>query len=244
MPNQHRLPRLRALLAVAGAFGLLLAGGCATGTAITDPAERGPFFQARNFTGVPALPAAVRRVVVLPVAGAPGVPVETLASFDPIIAAELQRQARFEVVPVDADTLMRICDRPRLLSADALPAGLLAALAQDYQADAVLFVDVTAFAPYPPLVLGFRGKLAQTSDGAILWAFDTIFSAHDPAVVNSARRYALEGRSPSLPGDAAYSVLRSPARFAQYVTAAAFATLPRLQSDPILAPRNPPASRQ
>ncbi len=227
MPPHFRLSPLQVLRAAAVAAALVIAGGCTTGASISDPAERGPFFEARNFTGVTALPPAVRRVVVLPVAGAPGVPVETLASLDPVVAAELQRQARFEVVPIDAETLMRVCDRPRVLSADALPAGLLTLLARDYQADAVLFVDITALAPYPPLVLGFRGKLAQASDGAILWAFDTTFSAHDPAVANSARRYALQGRPSSIPGDTAYSMLRSPVRFAQYVTATAFATLPR-----------------
>ena len=80
---------------------LWLAGGCATVDSLHRQTKRDPVFIPKNFTGVPRLPATLRRVVLLPVAGAAGVSIDALTSFDAVTAAELQRTARFEVVTVD-----------------------------------------------------------------------------------------------------------------------------------------------
>ena len=218
-------PLMRAIFAALGGLALGLAGGCAVANSLIDPVVIGPFFEVKNFTGVARLPATLHRVVLLPVAGTPGVTVETLASFDPVMLAELQRVARFEVVVADPAALERFCDHPRLLSSDTLPAQFLSLLGREYGADAVMFIDVTASSTYQPLVLGLRAKLAST-DGTILWAFDTLFAARDPAVANAARRYDRQRHPSADPGDTSYTVLRSPARFADYAAAAAFATLP------------------
>jgi len=215
----------RAVIAALGVLALGLAGGCSVAETLTDPVVRGPFFQAKNFTGVPRLPAKLQRVVLLPVAGTPGAPIDTLASFDQVMLADLQRQARFEVVVADPAALTRLCDQPRLLSSEALPPDFLSMLSREYGADAIMFIDITSLSTYQPLVLGLRAKLAS-ADGAILWSFDTLFSASNPAVANSARRYDRQRHPSSDPGDMSFTVLRSPMRFADYAAAAAFATLP------------------
>jgi hypothetical protein len=215
----------RAILAALGVAALGLAGGCTTTGALIDPIEIGPFFEAKNFTGVPRLPAKLQRVVLLPVAGAPGVPNEAMASFDQVVLAELQHAARFEVVVADPIALNRLFDRPRLLSSEALPQNFLSLLSREYGADGVMFVDITSLYSYQPLVIGLRAKLATTS-GTILWAFDTLFSAGNPAVANSARRHDRQRQPATNPGDMSYTVLRSPMRFADYAAATAFATLP------------------
>jgi hypothetical protein len=216
---------MRTLITVLGLLALGFAGGCAVASSMIDPVVIGPFFEPKNFSGVPRLPATLRRVVLLPVAGTPNVTVETLASFDPVMVAELQHVARFEVVVADPSALERLCDHQRLLSSDTLPGQFLPQLSREYGADAVMFVDVTAVSTYQPLVLGLRAKLAST-DGTILWAFDTLFAAGDPSVANAARRHDRQRHPASDPGDMSYTVLRSPARFADYAAAAAFATLP------------------
>ena len=58
-------------------------------SSLIDPVVLGPFFEAKNFTGVPRLPAKLQRVVLLPVAGTPGTPIEALASFDQVMLADL-----------------------------------------------------------------------------------------------------------------------------------------------------------
>ncbi|MDD2763125.1 MAG: hypothetical protein PHE83_04005 [Opitutaceae bacterium] len=213
----------RALLGVAA---LWLAGGCASVEGLGDPAARGPFFEPVNHTGRSRLPDSIRRVVLLPAAGVPGVPTETLASFNPVLLAALQQSGRFEVVVADRPALWRLFGIRAVLSTDALPSEFLSMLAREYGADAVMFIDITAFSPYPPLTVGLRAKLATTTDSAILWAFDTLFSAQDPAVANAARRYDRRQHPAMEPGDAGYTVLRSPAHFAAYAAEAAFATLP------------------
>ena len=215
----------RAILAVLSVAALGLASGCTATSSVIDPVTFGPFFKAKNFTGIPRLPAKLQRVVLLPVAGTAGAPAETLSSFDQVMLAELQHEARFEVVVADPAALTRLCDQPRLLSSDALPSNFLSMLSREYGADAIMFVDITSLSTYQPLVLGLRAKLAST-DGTILWSFDTLFSASEPAVANSARRHDRQRHPSSDPGDMSFTVLRSPMRFADYAAAAAFATLP------------------
>jgi hypothetical protein len=215
----------RVLFAALGVLTLGLMGGCTATRSIVDPVTFGPFFKPKNFTGVPRLPAKLQRVVLLPVAGTAGAPADTVASFDPVMLAELQGQARFEVVVADPATLNRLCNRPRLLSSDTLPANFLSILSRDYGADAVMFVDISSLSTYQPLVIGLRAKLAS-SDGTILWSFDTLFSAGDPLVANAARRHDRQRHPSTDPGDMSFTVLRSPLRFADYAAAAAFATLP------------------
>ena len=215
----------QAVIAALGLAALGLAGGCAVASSLTDPVARGPFFEVKNFTGVSRLPAPLRRVVLLPVAGTAGVPVETLASFDQVMLAELQHVSRFEVVVADPTAMERLFARQRLLSSDTLPPEFLSLISREFGADGVMFVDVTALSAYQPLVLGLRIKLAS-ADGTILWAFDTLFSAGDPGVANAARRHDRQRHPSADPGDTSYTILRSPARFADYAAAAAFATLP------------------
>ncbi len=213
------------MLAALGVAILGLSWGCTGSRPLIDPVVLGPFFTPKNFSGVPRLPAKLQRVVLLPVAGVPGAPVEALASFDRVVLAELEHQARFEVVVADPAALMRLFGRPRLLSSEVLPADFLSVLGREFGADGVMFVDITSYSPYQPLVLGFRAKLAATN-GAILWAFDTLFSTGDPTVANAARRHDRKRQPSSEPGDTSFTVLRSPMRFADYAADAAFATLP------------------
>jgi hypothetical protein len=214
-----------ALLTVLFGLALGLAGGCRATSSVLDPVTFGPFFKAKNYTGVPRLPAKLQRVVLLPVAGTPGTPLEALDSFDQVVLAELQHEARFEVVVADPIALTRLCDRRRLLSSETLPPDFLSVLSREYGADGVMFVDVTSFSAYQPLVLGLRAKLAATN-GTILWSFDTLFSTNEPEVANSARRHDRQRHPPSDPGDMSFTVLRSPVRFADYAAATAFDTLP------------------
>jgi len=57
----------------------------------------------------------------------------------------------------------------------------MATLRRELAVDAVLFVDVTAFRAYAPLVLGLRGKLATIEGTRLVWTFDNVFSADEPA---------------------------------------------------------------
>jgi hypothetical protein len=225
MQSRHLSSFAPAILTALCALVLGCSGGCTATRSVIDPVTFGPFFTPKNFTGVPRLPAKLQRVVLLPVAGTPGTPIEALSSFDQVMLAELQREARFEVVVADPSALTRLCDRSRVLSSEMLPSDFLSVLGREYGANGVMFVDITSYSAYQPLVLGLRAKLAAT-DGTILWAFDTLFSTSDPAISDSARKHDKQRHPPTDPGDLSYTVLRSPVRFADYAAAAAFDTLP------------------
>jgi len=208
-------------------FALALAGCSALPK--RDSAIVGPFYTPTNVKAVAKIPADVRRVVVLPVAGGPALTEETLLKLDSICQGELTRTARFEVIPLSRDNLAAITGSRQISSVDKLPTVLIDKLFNiynSYGADAILFVDVTTYSAYPPLVLGLRTKLARVTDGEIIWAADNVFAAAEPAVANSARHHALALGSDRGQVDLSHTILQNPQRFAGYAAAATFLTLP------------------
>ena len=194
-----------------------------------DSAIVGPFYTPTNVKAIAKIPAGVRRIIVLPVFGGPELTEETLVKLDSVCLSELTRTARFEVVPLSRNTLAELTGSRQISSVDKLPTVLIDKLFNiynSYGADAVLFIDVTTYAPYPPLLLGLRTKLARVTDGDIIWATDNVFAAAEPAVANSARHHALTLGSDHGMADLSHTILQNPQRFAGYVAAATFLTLP------------------
>jgi hypothetical protein len=191
-----------------------------------DRTIAGPFFTPTNYQAAARLPIEIRRVVVLPVADDGALTEETLNSLDTVVRSSLSRAQRFEIVPLPRADCVRLTGGHAIRSVDALPHDLLTRIVNDYAADAVLFVDVTQYSPYPPISLGLRAKLARTDDRGILWSFDNVFTATDPTVVNAARRYWRATAPAGAPGDFSVTALESPLRFAAYATSATFDTLP------------------
>jgi len=216
----------------------LALAACAT-PPLNDAARRGPFYTPANHAGDPRLPATLRRVVLLPIAAGTIAPPESAAALDPVFVEELQKQNRFEIVTLSRQECSYRFHAEEFLSTAALPHDFIAALRRDYAADAVLFIDLTVFKPYRPLVLGVRAKLAALGDDLrLMWTFDNVFSASDAAVANSARRHFLDSERGTVPADLTPAALESPARFASYVAAEMFATLP-----PVYAPPPPVAAK-
>ncbi|MBI5381745.1 MAG: hypothetical protein HZA31_07590 [Opitutae bacterium] len=204
---------------------LAFLAGCA---AIPQPdaARKGPYFNPANVHSVVRLPADVRRIVVLPVAADGGIPEESLDALDMTIRAALNLTGRFEIAPVSRAVCARYTGMRSIRSIDALPHDFFTRLTNEFAAEAVLFIDVTQYTAYPPLALGLRCKLARLNDRSLLWSFDTLYTATNPAVVNSARRHWLETTPTGTPADLSATALQSPQRFAAYAAAATFATLP------------------
>jgi hypothetical protein len=205
---------------------IALSAGCVM-PPINDSARVGPFFVPKNLTGEPHLPATLRRVVLLPIAGGSIAPAESAAALDPVFVAELQRQNRFEIVALTrADCLQRF-QAEEFSSVGTLPPTLMSRLQREFSADAVMFVELTVFKPYRPLALGIRGKLATIDENVrLVWTFDNVYSAAEPAVANSARAHFIDSDGGRIPADLTPSVLQSPTRFASYVAASTFSTLP------------------
>lgn len=196
-----------------------------TGCESVAVSEAPPVYVPRNHEGLAQMPEAVRRVVLLPVAGSDEVPPETLHELDAILLTALQNRTRFEVVPMTRTECHRRYGRDALNSVSVLPAGLMSDIRDHHAADAVLFVDLTAHRPYRPQLLGLRAKLvlAEGDEAPIVWSFDEIISAENPAVAASVRRHFYR---PDRPVDISAVALQSPGRFATYAADVMFATLP------------------
>ncbi len=217
----------------AGLFAALIAlTGCMHPPA-HDEARTGPFHAAVNHAADPQLPQTLRRVVLLPVAGGSAADAESAAALGPVFAAELQKQNRFEVVTLTREDLLRRFRRPEVLSTASLPHDFMAKLRRDLAVDGVMFVDLTVYKPYRPMVVGVRAKLATAGeDVRLVWTFDNVFSTADPATANSARRHFINSDRGGIPADLTPGVLHSPSRFAEYAAAQAFATLPPVYTPP------------
>lgn len=227
-------PRLPSFLLAAG---FLLLAGCQHAD-LFDPARHGPFYTPRNHVGEFSL-GTIRRVVLLPVHGGPLAAGETVAALDNSVAVALQQENRFEVVRLSRTECLQKFGARDLASSAALPRGLLARLQEDYAADAVMFVDLTAFSPYRPLTVGFRAKLASIDGTRLVWTFDDVFSSEDPAVVNSVRRHYRTSDRGGVPVDLSPGVLQAPTRFAGYAAATMFSTLPPVYGGPMTVAASP-----
>lgn len=205
-----------------------LLAGCSA-LPVREGTVQGPFYTPANVTGLPKIPAEIRRVIVLPVAGGPQLTEETLIALDGVCLAELNRTAKFEVVPLSREALFSLTGKRQIGSVEKIPAILLEKLLtlnNAYGADAVLFVDVTVYSPYIPLTIGLRTKLARTSNSEIIWAADNVFSSSEPPVANSARQHAERLGIDRGLTNLSHTILQNPARYAGYAAAATFATLP------------------
>lgn len=204
---------------------LALAAGCQTDRErILDRVLERQYFSPSNYSAAPRLPVTLRRVVLVPVSGGAVAPPETAAALQAVFVAELQKQARFEVVQLSRAECQRRFGAPEFASVAALPPDFLTALGRSFGAEGVLFIDLTGYRGYRPLLLGVRAKLAAIEDSRLLWSLDETFSAEDAAVVNSVRHFYRDDSGPAAgfrPG-----TLQSPGKFAAYVAAATFHTLP------------------
>jgi hypothetical protein len=203
-------------------------GGCSSLSAPPRQAwdiPQGEPFKPGNFTDAGPLPASIRRVAVLPLHTDEWRPAD-IAAIEASFLAELGKTARFESTAVTRREVRVRFGHESFLSSAALPPELPGRLRADFAADAVLFVDLTHFAPYQPLALGVRAKLVAADDSRVLWSFDAVFDAAQPAVAVAARKYQMENDRAAPPLDGSAGILQSPARFARYVAHDVFATLP------------------
>lgn len=214
-----------AALRIAMCAAAVVLAGCAHGGGSAHGRGVEAFVPA-NVTGDPVLPSDLRRVILLPVYGGSIVPREMAASLDGAFATALQQQGRFEVVAVSREECLRRFRVEAIAAAEPLPRDLFETIRQVWGADGVLFVDLTAFEPNRPLVLGVRAKLARIDNARLVWAIDTVYSAANPAVAEGARRHATAGRRGSNPVNLDVGVLQSPSRFAGYAATTSFSTLP------------------
>lgn len=205
-------------------LGTLFLSGCATPAGKSATAKTS--FQVDNvFTRQSSLPPGLRRVLVLPLAGnkSNNEFAEGCKMLDPILLTELTRAEDFEVVPASPESLEHSTGQPTWSSTEALPSDFFQVVRRLYLCDAVMFCELTAFRPYPPLVIGWRLKLVDVHTQNILWSADEVFDASQPGVLSTSWRTLLTGNQT----EADWTIRNSPRLFGQNAADQLFATLPK-----------------
>ena len=211
-------------ITISSSIFLTLFSGCNPGARYDMVENTYVPFEATNTynTGVSAVE--VQRVAILPIYNE-DIDGELIDNLDETFQKELVSQNLFEVVPVSRRQLKHFFKHFQFNSAEPLPNHFLDWAQDEFDAHAVLLVDLTHYNPYKPISVGVRSKLVSIEGGEILWAFDTLFDAGDPRVAVAARRFQLSHQKMGYPLDNGSSILRSPNRFAQYVAHDVFSTI-------------------
>ncbi len=218
---------MKTMTRFAGAVLLAFLGGCNSVPSLLEEGglEQPLYYTPANFRADSRLPDDIQRVAILPVHGGSVAGEDSAAALDAVLLKALQQQTRFEVVVVSREDCHRIFGSNDFSSVSALPPGFMEALGKRYAVDAVLFTDLTTYQAYRPLSLGLRSKLASVRDVRLIWAFDEIFSADDPKMRNTVRRFY--GQSDrSAPSSPLPTSLQSPLRFGAVAADLMFRTLP------------------
>lgn len=214
--------RLRPLARSLAVLALLGLAGCAS---LPRDEDAGPVRVPQNVRGPESWPREIRRVAVLPAHDASGrLTGEFVSGYDASWARALASTQRAEFVGVSRTTLFNWTGRETLDSTQPLPPGLLGRIAAETGSQAVMFLDLTEVAPYPPLSLAFRARLAAPADGETVWMVDEIFDTRDAATARGARRDARARESGA--GDPTSAIQQSPSRFADHAFRAVAALLP------------------
>jgi hypothetical protein len=210
------------------AFLPALVAGCALVPPEARRALAAPYKPANVYLREAALPPDLRRVAVLPLplnrdysSQADGA--ELLA---PVFATELSKRHLFEVICVTPEQLPAPAGTTGWSADGKLPQNLLQRLHDLTGCDAVIFVNLTVFQPYPPLSTGWKARLVDCTRQQTWWAVDEVFDASNISVVAAAQAYARAELNQPNPLLADSGVLHSPRRFGQYTASAVASTLP------------------
>jgi hypothetical protein len=199
----------------------------------------GPRYHPSNiYRRGPLLPAQVRRVALLPVVTteSTGFLKDGTRTLSPQVYPELEKCKRFELIPVSPEDLRQWTGKTGWRTDEPLPPDFFARLADATGCDAVLFCELTRYAPYPPIAVGWKFCLVANPPGdraatpgaqnQIIWAADEVLDAGDLGIANAARDYYSQHLLNEEPSADAAMILNSPVMFGRYTLAALFDTLP------------------
>lgn len=212
-----------------------LGGGCRTTgpspTTATNRPATPTDAPVENLFSPEALPATIRRVVLLPVFY-PAYQEEIHDYVDNLWAQAIQRQNRFEVVALDRETVSDWSGRTQWSSTEAIPSALRERIQSTYEPDAILLCDLTRLESYQPLEIGLRCKLFQWSDGEFLWGVDGVWTRDPEGNIEAkpSRLAAIFKNSQKDRENALHLATISPRYFYYHLVESVALTLPTRQS--------------
>jgi hypothetical protein len=201
------------------------------------------------YTNGLALPASVKRVLVLPLAHET-LPMDLASGceiLDPVLQSELIKTKKFELVTITPAELRNLTGQASWTGTEELPANFFSSLQRVYGCDAVLFCQLTTFHAYAPLSAGWRMKLVEASTQNMIWAADIVYDASDSVVAKDAQQFQKQQQGegpqkapkkimetltswiyhePPPVTEEQWTILNSPRYFGQYTLVKLLQTLP------------------
>ena len=193
-------------------FALSLSSGCAHDRPPETMAAVAPFQQ---YLDPRTDWSAIQRVVLMPLANQTAYP-KVAEEMQTNLAAELQRAGRFDiVVATKEDAVAKARD---IFSQGQFDEVELLRVAREYQAQAVLFGQVTQYHPYNPPRVGLSLLMIHPAEGIAVATSDGLWDAREIGTANQAKQ--LYGKSLSWPQSmiGVDRVLESPDVFQRFVS--------------------------
>ncbi len=185
-----------------------------------------------------ALPVAIRRVAVLPLAPSSSSTAleQGVEALQPVVDSELKKTERFEVVTVSPEHLRDLTGQSAWRADEPLPIDFFRHLQRDTGCDAIMFCEITRYQPYQPLSVGWKLCLAaqgtaEHAEPRKLWSVDEVLDSGDSKTARAARTYYSQHIHNEQPSPDPATILRSPLLFGQFSLSALFSTIPQRSPD-------------
>ncbi|NUO08846.1 MAG: hypothetical protein HUU08_09245 [Candidatus Brocadia sp.] len=129
----------------------------------------------------------VRRVLLVPFE----YQVDREAVIDEVMeafAVELRKIGSFEVIVPSEDKAALIPEH-EIWARGTINLSTLLALKKKYDADAIVFGNITHYRPYEPMLLGVKAGMISTNTGIVVWSADGVFDSNENEVAELVKHY-------------------------------------------------------
>lgn len=129
----------------------------------------------------------IRRVLLLPFE----YNVDREAIIDEVteaFAVELRKIGSFEVIVPPENTTALIAEHG-IWDKGSIHLSTLLTLRKNYDADAIVFGNITHYRPYEPMLLGVKVGMISTDTGDVVWSADGVFDSNENEVAELVKHY-------------------------------------------------------
>ncbi len=129
----------------------------------------------------------IRRVLLLPFEYT----VDREAIIDEVteaFAVELRKTGSFEVV-VPSGNSATLTTEHEIWDKGSINLNTLLILRKKYDADAIVFGNITHYRPYEPMLLGVKVGMISTDTGDVVWSADGVFDSNENEVAELVKHY-------------------------------------------------------
>ncbi|TVM00963.1 MAG: hypothetical protein CV087_11800 [Candidatus Brocadia sp. WS118] len=103
-------------------------------------------------------------------------------------AVELRKLGSFEVVLPEENRATLALDRG-IWTRGTVNLDTVLTLKKQYDADAIIFGNITHYRPYEPMLLGVKVGMISTDSGLVVWSADGVFDSNENEMAELVKQY-------------------------------------------------------